>query len=1268
MRTAPAPNLPPIPGMNPGQIVAAGGGGSGGGDGDGSDGKDKEGAGDGSGGDDATSDNRSAPDPAKYPTCGTESHPVDVVTGRVFTHPIVDLALPGPLPFTFERSYSSAASKEDQGLGYGWAHSLGWFVQVERRRVRVWNDRGVNVDFAVPQVGHTEIGAWGWLLRRELWGYAVAAADDVWRIFSVTNDEGKTFRLSAIDDRNKNRISITYDDGRLVEIKDSVGRVVKVTSTKEGRIASLQVKNAEHQGQWVSFARYQYDDGGRLVRATDADDYSWTYEYDKFDRMVRDTDRSGLSFCFRYDAKDRGIEAWGEYAGKRDPSLADDVPLFLADGRTRAKGIYHRKLDYHANGYTEVTDTTETRRYFGNAKGTVDKAVTGGAVTTSIYDERGFEIAKTDPMGATTTWVRDERGRVIEEVDPLGRRKTITRDAYGMTLQFTDAAGGVTTITRDQRGNFKTGRDAAGGVTEVVCDDRGLNTAVTDARGATFRYSYDDHGNVSEIVQPNGGTWAFNYDAFGRRLMCRDAAGAVTRYAYSNRGDLVAVYDAGGGATRFTFDGERHLTQIASPKGHVTHLVWGGFHQLAARRDPNGNVVRLEYSREGELLAIHNEREEVHRLRYDAAGRLIEEETFDGRRLRYRRDAAGRVVRIENGAGEIRTLSYDAAGQLVERTLPDDSADTFEYDSRGLLVGATNGAGQFRFERDAMGRIVREMQKVGGVEHWVSVAYDAVGDRVGRATSLGHSETVERDAMGSPVLTILDNEHRIEHGNDVFGRELSRRLPGGGAIESGFDTMGRLVERLARSPRGARSVGPNEPEWLGKRDDGITTMTSYEYDADSEIISRSDRLRGVTRFDYDPVGQLIAAVPERARAEMFRYDATGNAFESGDGAADREYGRGNRLIRKGTDEYEWDAEGRLARKRERTPSGDRIWKYSWSGAGFLERVDTPEGKRVQFAYDPFGRRVEKRVEEREGVGWRSTSRTRFVWDGDVLAHHVRETAAASGDPVVDTKTFVYDERSFAASAHRDESAERGRHWFHYVNDASGAPDTLVDERGEPACVLDRSAWGRIHELSGALTTTPLRLQGQYEDEETSLVYNRARYYEPATGRFISSDPIGCDGGLNLFAYAPNPIGWADPFGLSPDDTVLLGRVMATRVQPAAAVLDAHTYSPNPINPENRWENVKDLPPGDPRRAAQLKAAAKNQKQWMRDMIKSGRRICDIENQDEGKPPIPKGDPDFCGMEHDVLKKAGYTQSRIGSLSWTDSTGAAHTSPLYEWKK
>ncbi|WP_185761181.1 RHS repeat-associated core domain-containing protein, partial [Citrobacter farmeri] len=68
--------------------------------------------------------------------------------------------------------------------------------------------------------------------------------------------------------------------------------------------------------------------------------------------------------------------------------------------------------------------------------------------------------------------------------------------------------------------------------------------------------------------------------------------------------------------------------------------------------------------------------------------------------------------------------------------------------------------------------------------------------------------------------------------------------------------------------------------------------------------------------------------------------------------------------------------------------------------------------------------------------------------------------------------------------------------------------------------------------SGAYFEQPLRLPGQYYDEETGLHYNLFRYYAPECGRFVSQDPIGLAGGLNLYQYAPNPITWFDPLGLA----------------------------------------------------------------------------------------------------------------------------------------
>ncbi len=82
-----------------------------------------------------------------------------------------------------------------------------------------------------------------------------------------------------------------------------------------------------------------------------------------------------------------------------------------------------------------------------------------------------------------------------------------------------------------------------------------------------------------------------------------------------------------------------------------------------------------------------------------------------------------------------------------------------------------------------------------------------------------------------------------------------------------------------------------------------------------------------------------------------------------------------------------------------------------------------------------------------------------------------------------------------------------------------------------ARAADCRAWGAARERAAAVAQ-PLRFQGQYADAETGLHYTRHRYYSPAEGRFVHQDPIRLAGGDNVAAYAPNPVHWTDPLGLT----------------------------------------------------------------------------------------------------------------------------------------
>ena len=226
---------------------------------------------------------------------------------------------------------------------------------------------------------------------------------------------------------------------------------------------------------------------------------------------------------------------------------------------------------------------------------------------------------------------------------------------------------------------------------------------------------------------------------------------------------------------------------------------------------------------------------------------------------------------------------------------------------------------------------------------------------------------------------------------------------------------------------------------------GVSVDTQYRYSADGELVEALDQARGKTEYRYDPVGQLLAMVPQQARQELFRFDPRGNLYEADAGAPQRVYGKGNRLLQKGDTHYRWDDDGRLVEKRIKSGAAtDRRGVALPLGRRRpASRGRAPRRRRVRFAYDPFARRVSKEVREPRGaLAHAPVSRTRFVWDGDVLAHEIREPAIEAEDHVVYERTFVFKDRAFCPLAHKE-----GNNWYHYVNGPSGKFERLLDDLG-----------------------------------------------------------------------------------------------------------------------------------------------------------------------------------------------------------------------------
>ncbi|TCM59603.1 RHS repeat-associated protein [Acinetobacter calcoaceticus] len=254
--------------------------------------------------------------------------------------------------------------------------------------------------------------------------------------------------------------------------------------------------------------------------------------------------------------------------------------------------------------------------------------------------------------------------------------------------------------------------------------------------------------------------------------------------------------------------------------------------------------------------------------------------------------------------------------------------------------------------------------------------------------------------------------------------------------------------------------------------------------------------------------------------------------------------------------YRYDAQGNVI---EKTHAGQNL-KLDWDNLNRL-RASEQNGKSTQYGYDVFGRRLFKQT----GNSTHNQGLTVFGWDGDLM---IWESSQAPDETQSYTKHYVYEPNSFVPLIQagyqgfiklidtpdysqpsdrpysmrtdpvwktdtRSKRAELQRVAFYHC-DQVGTPQALSNEKGELVWDASLNTWGQVLEIKASdnvLEQTNIRFQGQYYDAETGLHYNRYRYYEPHSARYVGKVPIGLDGGVNNSSYVANSNQWIDPMGL-----------------------------------------------------------------------------------------------------------------------------------------
>jgi RHS repeat-associated protein len=598
---------------------------------------------------------------------------------------------------------------------------------------------------------------------------------------------------------------------------------------------------------------------------------------------------------------------------------------------------------------------------------------------------------------------------------------------------------------------------------------------VIAGNGAATQHIRDDFGRLLMVVSPDSGTQLARFDAADRPTVTIDGNGNRTMYTYNAAGALIDRRTSGK-----TSDGKPGEERV-SYRYEGTRLI----------ATSNGRQsTAYVYDRNGRLLeqADRIVTEEPNRTGSDAAVSARPPMRFV-RRFTY--DHLGRIKTQTMASGETLVLSYDKAGR------------PHRIDLRG-----TDG--------ETVGPIVTdiEQQRVTGLvafTHGNGLVTSFVRDRdTGQLTRLlvTRSPVASAEEHGNASWAFLSRAHAAtippgpQQLQPVYAQAIS------------YDVAGRIIG-ITRADSQQASQAPKRFAY---------DLFDHLSGADSPLQKAAWR-SGAEGNRIEQI-RLPQDVRQQAQSESLQYEPSSNRLIRVTGAAT------------GNQAYKYDAAGNPVR------IGRRVYEYSVTGR--LQRVREEETELARYAYNANGERVAKTVHDAQG----KASTTYFLYHGQQIDAEIDNTGKIFAQYVyldnIPIAKLEYPlqqiDGSDGATARPIKDTIKGWFGIGHRNQTTRVYAIHSDYLGTPQLVTDRwqrVVWRANYTAFGSAEITVhaidlnLRFPGQYFDWETGTHYNYFRDYDPNTGRYIETDPIGLQGGINTYNYAEgNPVGAFDPLGLN----------------------------------------------------------------------------------------------------------------------------------------
>ncbi|HEX9061530.1 MAG TPA: RHS repeat-associated core domain-containing protein, partial [Clostridia bacterium] len=903
-----------------------------------------------------------------------------------------------------------------------------------------------------------------------------------------------------------------------------------------------------------------YDYYGNPVKVVDAKQNPVIYQYDSMNREKSEKYVDGNSKSFEYFVKDNYIIIHDE----RDNLVKKQ---FDGLGREKASYVFNPQkalwLQVSAIEYDEWgRKKTETFfRNYDDSANVTEKFVftyeylTDGSLKHVYETDKNGSTQKDSnykyEYGVTVSGLPGTFGKITETV------KKKSTESYSPYIKYVNEYGQVrreeTSHSQDGVNKIysKTyGYDFVGNKLwekNPRIDDEKLSNAyttqyeydyanhVTKETNAKLDFAvtkYDDLGRVKAKDDFNKYETTYTYDKLGRLVrtetpFVKDSNNniitSLTKNYYDKNGNITTVLvqnNTPGDSTStfnktdYVYDSRNRLTEVIKYNTDNTKNI------TQYKYDAAGNKTYMYTGLSAEVETNTDTDFAVTSYLYNYLNQMVSMTDPQQRTITYKYDLAGNVIKANDRMGIETTYAYNSFGELIDKKATKDGTSkevTFEYDLTGKRIIMVDESGTTNFEYDDIGRLITET--AGSIVK--SYGYDADGNR----------KTFTLIKSGSSVLSQsydYDLTNRLWH---VFENTNS-------IAEYKYDANGNRTTLKYPAIGVTANYNYNFANKLTNLDYGNGVSYTYTYYLDGNQKSKQGP-EGSTIYTYDGVGRL-AQVTSGTDSTLYQYDDYNNRSKmtvtgSANYTVGYNYDKNNCLLtedkaQNGVEQitqYGYDDNGNQIYKGVETlqagtgnqesvagytpgdsGSGSDVTIYDFDLFNQLLKV-TQGATVVGYKYNGDGLRASKTI---------GTDTVSHVWDGDQIVVELKN-GTVSGR-FIRGINLIY--------------SDMGGNVRYYFYNGHGDVTRLADGTGKIVKSYDYDEFGNEKGIEPG-DVNPFRYCGEYFDKETGTIYLRARYYNPANGRFVSEDSVrGKDNdplSLNLYTYCGNdPIDMFDPSG------------------------------------------------------------------------------------------------------------------------------------------